>query len=341
LRKQYYILRKFCRIFTPNNITKNIIKTKNMTKRIIPIALLSAATIGITACGGGSGKFKSLNGLEYQIVKDVEGKNAAIGDIIEFNLVAKVDTLTLADSYRQGQPQVTKLDSARNVGDLVAIFPNMSPGDSATVNITCDTIMAHMQADQLTHKPEWMEKGKVIKIQVKLVSVKNEADFQKDMQAKQEEQMKKMEEQKAAQMPIDDQMLKDYFAKNNINAQKTESGVYYTIQKPGSGAAVAKGMMAGMKYTGKTLEGVPFDSNVDTSIGHHGTELLTFQVGAGQMIPGFDEGVQMLKKGAKATLYLPSPLAYGPNSPSPNVAPNSILIFEVEVAELKAAPENK
>eukprot|EP00386_Alphamonas_edax_P008571 GDKI01028010.1.p1 GENE.GDKI01028010.1~~GDKI01028010.1.p1 ORF type:complete len:192 (-),score=35.91 GDKI01028010.1:87-578(-) len=158
------------------------------------------------------------------------------------------------------------------------------------------------------------------------------------METKQAEQMKKDADQKAQQMPLDDQKLQEYFAKNNLKPMKTASGVYYTISKPGAGAQITKGMMAKMKYTGKTLEGVAFDSNVDTAIGHHGTDLLTFQVGMGQMIPGFDEGVQQLKKGSKATLYLPSPLAYGANSPSPLVAANSILIFEVEVADATAAP---
>jgi FKBP-type peptidyl-prolyl cis-trans isomerase FkpA len=136
-------------------------------------------------------------------------------------------------------------------------------------------------------------------------------------------------------------MLQDYFAKNNIKAQKTASGLYYTIQKPGSGAQIEKGQTVSMKYTGKTLEGKAFDSNVDTAVGHHGTAPLTFPVGMGQMIPGVDEGVGLLKKGAKATLYLPSPIAYGAQSPSPNIAPNSVLIFEVDITDVKAGGDAK
>lgn len=308
-----------------------------MTKRIIPIALLGAATLGITACGGGGGDFKKAKGIEYKLVKDVEGKNAAIGDIIEFNLLAKVDTIVVGDTYKQGQPQITKLDSARNAGDLMAVFPYMSAGDSAHVKISCDSILAKMPAEQIGRVPTWMKKGAVINVYVKLVSVKNEADFQKEMQAKQEAQMKKMEEEKAKQMPIDDQKLQDYFAKNNLKPMKTSLGVYYTINKQGTGATVSKGMMVGLKYTGKTLEGVFFDSNVDTAIGHHGTELFRFPVGAGQTVPGFDDGVQQLKKGSKATLYIPSPLGYGPQAMGDKLAANSILIFDVEVAEVKAA----
>jgi len=314
-----------------------------MTKRIISGTLLSAAILGLTACGGGAGGgggFKKVRDIEYKIVKDAEGKNAAIGDIIEFHLKAMVDTTVVGDTYRQGQAQITKLDSARNPGDLLAVFPFLSPGDSAVVRIACDTIIAKMPAEQLSQLPVWMKKGNTIEISLKLVSVKSEEEFQKEMEARQAEQMKKMEEQKAAQMPIDDQKLQDFFKANSINAKKTESGLYYVIQKPGAGATITKGMMVGTKYTGKTLEGVPFDSNVDTSIGHHGTDLLRFQVGMGQMIPGFDEGVQLMKKGGKATFYLPSPLAYGPNSPSPKIEANAVLIFDVEVVEAKEA-DNK
>ncbi len=59
------------------------------------------------------------------------------------------------------------------------------------------------------------------------------------------------------------------------------------------------------------------------------------------MIPGVDEGVALLKKGSKATFYLPSPLAYGAQSAGPNVGPNSILIFMVEITEVKAASAQK
>lgn len=303
-----------------------------MVKRIIPIALLSAATLGITACGGGKGEFKKVKFSEYTIVKDVEGKNAQIGDIVEFHLTGRVDTTTVVNTYKQGRPAMAKLDSARNPGDLMDVLPNLSAGDSAHVKIWCDTLLAKMPPEMLSQKPAWMVKGKVIDLYLKLISVKTEEEVKKEMEAKQAEQQKKAEEQKG----IDDQKLQEYFAKNNLKPEKTESGVYYTVRTPGSGAAITAGMSASVKYTGKTIEGVAFDSNVDTSIGHHGTDLLTFNVGMGQMIPGFDEGVQHLKKGAKATLYIPSGMGYGANAAGPLIPAYSILVFDVEVVDVKA-----
>ena len=316
-----------------------------MLKRILPIAILGAAIISNTGCKSDGG-FKNINGISYKIIKDVPGKTAKIGDIVEFNIFVKADTLPgkaaiLADSRKQGKPSVTRVDSARQLGDFQAVFPMLSVGDSALVEVSCDTILKTVPPNQMGHLPSWLKKGNKVSISISVVSIKSMEEYQKEMQAKQAEMQNEQKAKAAQQMPIDDKILQDYFAKNNIKAEKTASGLYYTIQKPGAGAQITKGQMVAMKYTGKTLDGKAFDSNVDTSVGHHGTDALKFTVGMGQMIPGVDEGVTMLKKGSKATLYLPSPLAYGAQSPGPNIAPNSVLIFDVEITEVKAAEENK
>ena len=314
-----------------------------MITRILPIALLSAVIISNTGCSGG-GDFKKVHGIEYKIVKDAKGKNAAIGDVVEVNIVAIADTgsknqsFTLGDSRRdnQGKPVQMLADTPAFRGDYKAVLPMLSVGDSAVVKVSMDTIIKALEKQRL---PDWMKAGGNHKITflISVVSIKSKEEFEKEREAKQADMQKEAEAKKAAQMPIDDKLLQDYFAKNNIKAEKTASGLYYTIQKPGSGPQITKGQMVGMKYTGKTLDGKAFDSNVDTAIGHHGTELLKFPVGAGQMIPGVDEGVGLLKKGSKATLYLPSPIAYGAQSPSPNIAPNSVLVFEVEIVDVKSS----
>ncbi len=311
-----------------------------MLTRILPIAILGVALISNTGCNSNSG-FKKVHGIEYKIIKDAPGKNATKGDFVEFNLIAKVDTIELGNTYKQGKPGGFPLQESKNAGDFQAVFPFLSAGDSAIVEISCDTILKTIPPDQMQHLPPWMKKGKKIVINLSVVSVKPMAEYNKEREAKMAQMQQEMKDKAAQQMPIDDKMLQDYFAKNNIKAQKTSSGLYYTVQKPGSGAQITQGETVSMKYTGKTLDGKAFDSNVDTAIGHHGTDALVFPVGAHQMIPGVDEGVALLKKGSKATLYLPSPLAYGPQSPSPAVAPNSILIFEVEITDVKAESMQK
>lgn len=315
-----------------------------MIKRILPIALLSAAMISNTGCGNkGNGDFKQINGVSYKIVKDAPGTNAKFGDIVEFNILVKCDTAPgqaaiIADSRKQGQPSINRVDSNRQTGDFQAIFPMMSPGDSAIVEVSCDTILKTVPPNQMGNLPSWLKKGNKIVISVALISVQSMEQYKKDMESKQAKMQEEMRAKAEAQKPIDDKILQEYFTKNNIKPSKTESGLYYTIQKPGSGAQIAKGQQVSMMYTGKTLDGKAFDSNIDTAIGHHGNKPLEFVVGMGQMIPGVDEGAALLKKGTKASLYLPSPLAYGAQSPSPNIAPNSVLIFDIEITDVKAAP---
>ncbi len=306
-----------------------------MIKRIIPIAILGAAIISNTSCNSDGG-FKKTHGIEYKIVKDVKGKNAAKGDIVEFNLIAKADTAELGNTYKQGHPGVMRVEEIKSSGDLQAVFPHLSAGDSAIVTISCDTIIKGIPADQLERAQKmqpWLKKGNKITINISVVSIKSEEEYKT---AKQTE----MKEKAAKQMVIDEPKMQEYFAKNGIKAEKTASGLYYSIKKPGSGDQIKAGESVSMKYTGKLLDGKAFDSNVDTSIGHHGTEPLTFSVGAHQMIAGVDEGVALLKKGAEATFYLPSALGYGENAP-PNIGPNQILVFDVTITDVKPASENK
>ena len=111
--------------------------------------------------------------------------------------------------------------------------------------------------------------------------------------------------------------------------EKTASGLYYIVDKDGTGEQVKAGQTISVNYTGKTLDVQTFDSNIDPKFSH--TDPLKFPVGQGQVIPGWDEGMMLLKKGSKARLFIPSPLAYGAQSPGPGIPANSVLMFDVEV----------
>lgn len=297
-----------------------------MINRILPIACIGVALLANTGCkNNGGGSKKSVNGIEYTIVKDAPGNNAKFGDIIEFHLVAKCDTLELGNTWKgnAGKPVSMPLDSTMNKTDFQAVFPFMSPGDSAVVEISCDTMIKYMPPSQ-QQLPPWLQKGKKVIVNVSLISAKSKADFENEQKQK-----------SAKQIEADDKILQDYFAKNSIKATKTASGLYYNITKEGTGAQVQKGQMVSMNYTGKTLEGKTFDSNVDSNF-HH-VQAFTFPVGLGQVIPGWDEGVQLLKNGSKAVFYIPSALAYGERGAGPDVGPNTILMFDVEVTGIKSA----
>jgi peptidylprolyl isomerase len=110
------------------------------------------------------------------------------------------------------------------------------------------------------------------------------------------------------------------------NAQTTKSGLMYIIQKPGTGdKSPAAGAKVTVHYTGKLLDGTVFDSSYQRK------QPATFQVGG--LIPGWNEALQVMKKGEKRLLIVPPELGYGEQS-IPGVIPaNSFLIFEMELLD--------
>lgn len=108
----------------------------------------------------------------------------------------------------------------------------------------------------------------------------------------------------------------------------TASGLKYAIINEGEGELVAKEKQVTVHYSGFLLDGTKFDSSVERD------EPFTFVAGVGQVIPGWDEGVQLMKKGSKARFIIPSNLAYGDRDLG-KIPPNSTLIFDVELLGIK------
>ncbi|MDJ0365484.1 FKBP-type peptidyl-prolyl cis-trans isomerase [Hymenobacter sp. H14-R3] len=130
----------------------------------------------------------------------------------------------------------------------------------------------------------------------------------------------------------DDNLIVRYLAKNNITtAQKQTSGLYFvpTVSNP-TGVPAAAGKTISVLYTGKLLNGTVFDATKANNVP------FTFVVGAmpKQVIPGFDEGISLMRKGEKATLLIPSALAYGASG-SGSIPANAVITFDVEVVDVK------
>ena len=131
-----------------------------------------------------------------------------------------------------------------------------------------------------------------------------------------------------AQKKIDEQKLQEYFRKQNIQPRKGPGGIYYVITKEGTGKQILAGETVTLNYTGRLLDGTVFDSNTDPAFRH--AEPFVVEIGAGKVIRGWDKGIALLKKGSKATLYIPSRMAYGTEGAA-HIPENSNLIFDVEV----------
>ena len=112
-------------------------------------------------------------------------------------------------------------------------------------------------------------------------------------------------------------------------AVTTASGLTYIITQKGAGAPVKKGDEVIVNYTGLLTNGSKFDSSLDRG------EPFSFSVGAGRVIKGWDEGLQLLRVGDHATLIIPASIGYGSRGAGGVIPPDATLIFIIEVIGVK------
>ncbi|APZ46907.1 peptidylprolyl isomerase [Polaribacter reichenbachii] len=132
---------------------------------------------------------------------------------------------------------------------------------------------------------------------------------------------KREAEAKAAQKEMLDKVAAGY--------DETASGLRYKVLQKGDGKQATKGAKVSVHYKGQLLDGTVFDSSYKRK------QPIDFNVGVGQVISGWDEGIQLLKVGDKARMVIPSNLAYGSAGAGGVIPPNATLIFDVELMDVK------
>lgn len=151
--------------------------------------------------------------------------------------------------------------------------------------------------------------------------------FDKLVASAREREAKKAEqaaaEQKAELANVIAQLKKDNPGKELVT---TASGLQYMVVKEGEGEKPKPGTVIKAHYTGKLVDGKVFDSSVTRG------QPISFPVGKGRVIPGWDEALSDMKKGEKRVLIIPPQLAYGSRGIGP-IPPNSTLIFDVELVD--------
>jgi peptidylprolyl isomerase len=122
------------------------------------------------------------------------------------------------------------------------------------------------------------------------------------------------------------------FPLDTTQLKTTASGLKYQIIVQGQGERARAGDMIMANYHGTLMDGTKFDSSFERG------QPFTFQLGVGQVIPGWDEAFAIFPVGTRAVIILPPSLGYGANGAPPTIPPNATLRFDVEL--LGASPTN-
>ncbi|MDF2439329.1 MAG: peptidylprolyl isomerase [Abditibacteriota bacterium] len=116
--------------------------------------------------------------------------------------------------------------------------------------------------------------------------------------------------------------------KDSTEAYNSSGKLQYTDLKAGTGAVAKAGQPVTVHYRGTLTDGKQFDASYDRG------EPFTFNLGAGEVIQGWDKGVAGMKVGGKRKLVIPPDMGYGPNGSPPTIPPNATLLFEVELLKV-------
>ncbi len=125
------------------------------------------------------------------------------------------------------------------------------------------------------------------------------------------------------------QKFAKYITDNYPGAKETASGLWYVVDKEGTGAQAVAGKTVAVHYSGKLTNGTEFDNSYKRN------EPISFVLGRGQVIPGWDEGIALMKEGGKYKLIIPAKLGYGDAGAGGVIPPGATLIFDTELVSVK------
>lgn len=308
---------------------------------LILSAFIAWTVLFLAACQSGNSKFPGYktteSGLIYKIVDEgTDTTQPRIGTFLDVDMTYGTEDTVLFNSNTLPEKMEIPMVASVHQGDIYEGFSMMHPGDSAVFAIVADSVWTKLF--RMPKAPPEFDSVEYLYFNVRLNEVITA-----------EEQQKRKEAEREVAMSNELKERTEYLQKNYPKAEPTESGIYYIREKQGHGISPINGDIVKVRYTGRLLDGTMFDSNIEENAKAGGVynasrnynEPITFPLGQGRVIKGWDEGIAMMKKGEKAVLIIPSELAYGPRGSGPKIKPFSTLVFDVELVDFEKNKEKK
>ena len=310
-------------------------------KKLIQLLTFSLAILVLIGCGGGASfeaakpgtqdadmqaflkeqglytkATKTASGIYYVMEKEGEGAHPTPADNITAHYHGTLLDGTVFDSsVDRGQP--FKFQLGRVIKGWQEAMGMMKPGGKGKFVIPSDLAYGERGAGAS------IPPNSPLVFDIELFSPEEAARLEA-------EAAKKAEAAALEQATKDDVIIKNHLAKIGLEGktQRTDSGIYYTIEKEGTGKNPTATDKVEVHYHGTLLDGTVFDSSVDRG--------KTIEFGLQQVVKGWQEAIPLLKEGGKGTFYIPSGLCYGPNPrPGGKIKPNDVLVFDVELFKVK------
>jgi FKBP-type peptidyl-prolyl cis-trans isomerase len=263
---------------------------------------------------------KTASGIYYKVEKKGNGKRATAADNVKVHYKGtKLDGTTFDSSYDRGEPIDFPLSGV--IKGWTEGIPLLEEQGKGKLIIPSSLCYAQNPPQGSKIKP-----NEILIFDVELIAINPPAPQQEQPQV-QAEEMKVEEVDPKVQNAIDAKLIDEYIIQNKLKTVKTASGLHYIIEQKGNGKFPQSSSTVKVHYKGTTLDGNVFDSSYDRN------EPIEFPLN--RVIKGWQEGILLMDIGSKGKLIIPSTNAYGSQSPSPAIKPNSVLVFDVELLDVK------
>lgn len=291
--------------------------------RLLTLAVF-AVTLVLTSCQQEPTMQTASDGTEYKIQKSTGSPLVQPGQFVYYHAQRRKGEEVESRSRDLGDPQVFQVPVEKDPNSQTAlledVLTSMGVGDSATIFLRLDT---------LPSKPPGFEEEEVMYFDLVVVDIKGEAEFQAEQEVKQAEAEAEaaIVRERAAEVI---QTTKDLVAKYAAGelgdqVQRTGSGLGYLMVEEGTGASPSAGRPVSVQYVGTLTDGTVFDNSFERG------NPIEFPLGVGRVIPGWDEGIALMKEGGKGYLFIPHQLGYGEAGSPPVIPGNAELVFYVEL----------
>ena len=259
------------------------------------------------------------SGLEIKKIKKGKGRRVKEGEFITFDFEIRfLDGKLAYSSIESNRPASYEYGKRFDTKGLMEALGTMRQGDEVELLIPSSLALGEKG------RPGMVEPYTALHYFVRLTDVKTKAEHEAELEAKRKNEAAKLEAARLQEASV----LAKYIADNEITVEPTASGLYFISTLEGDGEQAVAGDKVKVHYTGTLLDGTKFDSSVDRG------QAFEFVLGQGKVIKGWDEGIAMMKVGGKATLILPSSLAYGERQAGALIKPYSPLKFDVELLDI-------
>ncbi len=289
-----------------------------MTQKRILIALTGIlAILVISSCNSEfSGYKKTDSGIYYKLFAGNDTISADIGNVLTLGMSYKVGDSLLFSSYTDPRPFQIVLQEPQYNGDIYACMEMLSLGDSAEFKIKADSFFfITAGAPSL---PPFVDSTDYMTFNIKVEKIQTQDEARLEREAELEILKQK-----------EPGLIEEYVKSNNVTVTPDDEGLYYIETKKGSGDKISKGKIIILNYTLKYTSGEVLFSSLTRG------QTIDFEFGTQFDTKGFNKGIEKMRKGGKATLLVPSILAYGAQGAGDQLAPYTPLVYEIEIIDIK------